>query len=151
MEEGLKVGRRDDFVGGKTESGQAVESVTGGREIVDSRILGDRTFVNAVLRERKLAERGHVSIPLSDLVKVVSSLLHIELGLIRRPTKIRSVADARGIVSYVAIRELGYKGTEVGRELNLGPAGVSIALRRGESFLAEKQEIKEEILQELEK
>ena len=55
-----------------------------------------------------------------------TDLVEVELGLIRRPGKIRSVADARGIVSCVAIRELGYKGTDVGRKLNLGPAGVSV-------------------------
>jgi putative transposase len=148
VEEGLKMGHRDDLVGGKGERG---EGVAGGRDRVDSRILGDKVFARAVLSERRLVERAHVSIGLGDLVKVVSSFMVVEPILIRRPGKRRSVADARGVVSYVAIRELGYKGKEVGKELNLGPSGVSIALRRGETFLAERQELKEQILQELEK
>jgi hypothetical protein len=151
VEDGLKMGRRDALVAGRVERGQGVVGVAGGKDVYNSRILGDEIFVNAILRERRLAERAHVSIPLSDLLKVVSSILHVEPGLIQRPSKIRSLADARGVVSYVAIRELGYKGTEVGKELTLGPAGVSIALRRGESFLGKRQGIKEEILQELAK
>jgi hypothetical protein len=51
----------------------------------------------------------------------------------------------------MAIRELGYMGLEVGKELNLGPAGVSIALRRGERILRERTEIKEKILRKLAK
>jgi hypothetical protein len=46
-------------------------------------------------------------------------------------------------------RSKGYKGLEVGQELNLGPGGVSVALRRGESTLRERPEMKEEILGKL--
>jgi hypothetical protein len=41
---------------------------------------------------------------------------------------------------------MGYKGFELGKELNLGASGVSIALRRGESFLQERPGLKEGIL-----
>ena len=53
------------------------------------------------------------------------------------------------IISYIGIREMGYKGFEIGRELNMGAGGVSLALRRGESILRERVGIKEEILQKL--
>ena len=59
------------------------------------------------------------------------------------------MAEARGITSYIGIRELGFKGIQVGRELNLGAGGVSIALRRGESILRERPELREEILGKL--
>ena len=68
-----------------------------------------------------------------ELIGRVSSILGVDEKLIRQPSKIRSLAKARGIISYIGVRELGYRGLEVGQELNLGAAGVSVALRRGES------------------
>ena len=47
------------------------------------------------------------------------------------------------------IRELGYNGFEVGRQLNLDPGGVSIAMRQGELVLRKRSEIREEILRRL--
>ena len=52
-------------------------------------------------------------------------------------------------MSYIGIRELGYRGIEIGQALNLGAGGVSLALRRGESSLRERPEIKEEILKQI--
>jgi len=50
---------------------------------------------------------------------------------------------------YIAVRELGYRGNEVGEELHLGGGGVSVALGRGASILRERPELQEEILQNL--
>ena len=122
---------------GKQRRGDA-----GGRDILDSRILGDKVFANAALRERKLAEKAHVSMPLSDLLKVVSSLLRVEPGLIRRPSKIRYLAKARGIASYVAIRELGYKGMETGKEPKWEASGSQYSPPQRGILLAERQEIR---------
>ena len=80
---------------------------------------------------------------------VQTCALPIYEKLIRQPSKIRSLSEARGIISYIWVRELGYRGLEVGRELNLGAAGVSVALRRGESILRERPGIKEEVLRKL--
>jgi hypothetical protein len=82
-----------------------------------------------------------------ELIGRVSSILGVDEKLIRQPSKIRSLSEARGIISYIGGRELGYRGLEVGRELNLGAAGVSVALRRGESILRERPGIKEKVLQ----
>ena len=49
----------------------------------------------------------------------------------------------------MGIRELGYKGFEVGQELKLGTGGVSVVLRRRESILRKVPEIREEILRKL--
>jgi len=50
------------------------------------------------------------------------------------------------MIWYVGIRELGYSGIELGRELNLGVSGVSRALGRIEAVFRERPEIKEKIL-----
>ena len=112
----------------------------------DNRILGDRFFADKILENRALHEKGRIAFPLRELVDKVSSLLGLAPDAVRRPGKSQPIAEARGILCYVAIRDLGYKGFELGRELNLGPAGVSIAMRRGETILKEKPAIKEMIL-----
>lgn len=151
VSEGLTMGRREDLVGsgfkGKRLAGENKEKC----DDKDSRILGDKVFADSILRNRSLYERARISLPLPELVNRVSSLLSVDPHSIRRPSKARPLADARSVVCYLAIRELGYKGLELGRELNLGAAGVSIAVRRGESLLRDKPEFKEEILFELAK
>jgi len=149
VSDGLGMGRRGDLVGEGSRGKQMIKRDVEEGVQVDPRILGDRDFADRVLRNKGLSERGRVSVPLSELVSTVSSILDVDPKLIRQPSKIRSLAEARGIISYVGIRELGYKGLEVGQELNLGAGGVSVALRRGESFLRERPEIKEEILKKL--
>ncbi len=151
MADGLKVGRRDDLVGIRPNRKQLIEGDVKGIDDIDSRILGDRVFMDGVLKNKTLSEKGRAFARLPELVDTVSSILHVNPELIRQPSKIRLIAEARGVISYMAIRELGYMGLEVGRELNLGPAGVSIALRRGERILRERTEIKEKILRKLAK
>jgi hypothetical protein len=46
----------------------------------------------------------------------------------------------------MGIKELGYNGFEVGRQLNLSSGGVSIAMRQGELVLRKRPEIRKEIL-----
>jgi len=149
VSDGLGVGRREEFAGGRDRKKQGSKRNAEESVAVDSRILGDRVFADRVLRNRRLSERGRVSVSLSELVGRVSSILGVDEKLIRQPSKIRSLAEARGIISYIGVRDLGYRGLEVGRELNLGAAGVSVALRRGESILRERPGIKEEVLRKL--
>jgi len=150
VSDGIGMGRRGDFVGGGGRGKQAIKrDAEGSDHVVDSRILGDRVFADQLLKDRRLSERGRVSISLSELIERVSGILNVDPTLIRQPSKIRSFTEARGIISYVGIRELGYKGLEVGEELKLGAGGVSVALRRGESILRKKPEIREEILRKL--
>ncbi|MDI7260400.1 MAG: transposase [Thermodesulfobacteriota bacterium] len=151
MADGLQAGRRDDLVGIRPNRKQLIEGDVKGIDDIDSRILGDRVFMGGVLKNKTLSEKGRVFVRLPELVDTVSSILHVNPELIRQPSKIRLIAEARGVISYMAIRELGYMGLEVGKELNLGPAGVSIALRRGERILRERTEIKEKILRKLAK
>jgi hypothetical protein len=149
VSDGLGVGRREELVGGRDREKQGSKRNAEEGVAVDSRILGDRVFADRVLSNRRLSERGRVSVSLSELIGRVSSILGVDEKLIRQPSKIRSLSEARGIISYIGVRELGYRGLEVGRELNLGAAGVSVALRRGKSILRERPEIKEEVLRKL--
>ena len=54
--------------------------------------------------------------------------------------------DMPGLLQHVIIRGIEKRKIEVGRELHLGPAGVSLAARRGAAFLRDNPEIKKKII-----
>jgi putative transposase len=139
--EGLEMGHRENF-SGAGKRGRPGEEGTD----KDYRILGDREFAQRILRERALSEKGRALWSISDLLKKVSRILGTDAGDLRRPSKNRMLAQARGILCYAAVRELGYKGIDIGKELNLGSAGVSRALRRGEVALRKNPDLKKRIL-----
>ena len=137
--DGIPAGRRGKFSGGglkrsKQEGSDSFESF-------DERILGSGEFVDSLRREETLRPRIDVAIGLPELVNRVSEKLQIDPEKVRRPSKKRHLAEARGIVCYLAVRHLGYKGTDVGKELYLGPTGVSIAVRRGEEAITNFQHL----------
>lgn len=142
--DGLEMGHRDDFSGvrkrGATEEGKANKGFP---------ILGDKNFVKKILMDRALLDRKQSPWPFTDFLKKISEIIGTDVEELRRPSKNRALAQARGVVCYIAMRELGYKGMDIGKELNLGSAGVSRALRRGEVFLNKNQSLKERILKEL--
>lgn len=101
------------------------------------------------LRNKGFFERGRIFVSLTRLIERVCLILGEDPEIICHPSKIRSHAEARGIISYIAVREFEYRGNEVGKELHLGAGGVSVALRRGSLILRERPEIQEEILENL--
>jgi hypothetical protein len=146
--EGIEVGHREDLVGA-ARKGRRGKNGIGRNEPGDPRILGDKRFSDGILSSRPLKEKAEFLFPLSDLIQKISSVLGIEPELVRRASKNRSLAEARGMICYVAIREFGYSGIELGRELNLGSAGVSRAMKRAESVFRENPEIRRNILSEI--
>jgi hypothetical protein len=142
--EGLEIGHREDFSGEGRRGGPGEEETKR-----DCRILGNRDFVRKVLSERTLLEKGRSLWSISDMLKKISMILGTGAEELRWPSKNRMLSQARGIVCYIAVRELGHKGLDIGKELNLGSAGVSRALRRGEVALRENPNLKERIVYEL--
>jgi putative transposase len=72
--------------------------------------------------------------------------LNVSPEAIRRPSKARLRALARGLVCYLAVRKLKLKGIAVGETLCLGPSGVSLAIRRGERLIIEHPEVVDQAL-----
>ena len=98
----------------------------------DERVLGGGDFVDGLKLESTLRDKMKSVISLTQLLEIVSVTLMIDPDLIRRPSKSRAPAAARGIICYLAIFELGYTGSEVGKFLHLGPTGVCLASKRGD-------------------
>ena len=144
--DGVSAGHRDDLVGGGLKRSRAQSTEAEGWGNFDERILGSGEFVDTLQQQELLRNRILVPISLPELISRAAAVLNLPEEAVRRPGKAKPVAEARGIITYLAIRELGFKGIEVGKELHLTSSGVSIALRRGEMLLQVKQELKGKVL-----
>lgn len=134
--DGIKTGRREDLVGGGLKRSQG-ERPNHEYESYDERVLGGGEFVDSLKEDFKLREKMKRVVTLTQLLTIVSAALTLDPDLVRKPSKSRAPAAARGIICQLAIYEFGYTGSEVGQFLHLGPTGVSLASRRGEKILKE--------------
>jgi hypothetical protein len=57
---------------------------------------------------------------LTPSVERVATALDLDPAAIRHSSKARLPAKARGIICYLAVREFGFKGQEIGRKLPRG-------------------------------
>lgn len=144
--DGVATGKRDDLVGGglKRSSTRSAEAEEWGA--FDERILGSGAFVDMLQQHEILREKIPAQVTLPVLISRVATALNLTADRIGLPGKARAVAEARGIVVFLAIHELGYKGIEIGKELHLTSSGVSIALRRGGSLIKMRPEIMKNVL-----
>ena len=111
------------------------------RQACDERILGGGAFVESLWREDALRGRLPPLLGLEELVGRVARAYGVEADEIRRRRKLPSLSEARSVVCYLAVRELGCKGPEVGRTLALGRAGLSGAVQRGERVVRARPDL----------
>jgi putative transposase len=148
--EGVAQGRRPDLVGGgliRSLGGwAAVEELRkrSGRFKGDERILGNSDFVEEVLKasEEKMQKRYELRADGFDLEKIlkrVEDLLNVSLEEIKGRGRYPKVVEARSLVSYWAVRELGMEGTEVARRLGVTQPAVSQAVARGARIVEERR------------
>ena len=135
ISDGIAAGRRRDLVGGGLRRSQGIHENTDEIECFDERILGSGAFVERLIQEEDLRGKIGKAITLPELIIRICEILELEPETIKHPSKARHLAEARGLVCYFGVRKLCYTGTDVGKELHLGPTGVSIAIRRGERAL----------------
>ena len=132
--DGIKSGHRDDLVGGGLKRSQG-ERQNHQYESFDERVLGGGDFVDSLKENFMLRDKMKSAVTLTELLAIVSAALSLDPDLIRKPSKSRAPATARGIMCHLARHELSYAGSEVGKFLHLGPTGVCLASRRGERIL----------------
>ena len=107
------------------------------REKGDERILGSGDFVNEALSkageewESQAAPRP----PLEALINAVSEAFDLSSQQLKSRSRRRSIVDARSVFARVAVRNHGYKGTEVAKALSLSPPSVSRLVENGENIL----------------
>ncbi len=130
VQKGVALGRRPKLVGGGL-----VRSLGGWSEVLalrgsgekqrsDQRILGDSEFVQDVISglddlvKKNLRLSGR-RIDRASLAQQVCKKYNISLNEYRSGSRRRDVVEARGSISWIAVRELGYSGADVARYLDV--------------------------------
>ena len=142
--DGISQGKKDELVGGGLKR---TLKLTGYEEVkaYDERVLGSEGFVERLRKEHELSDRLPVVMPLEGLIERIASFLRVTPEALRQRNKGKGLAEARSVISYVAVREMGYNGAEVARALNITRSGVSIAAGRGEELLRNNQFLRNQV------
>ena len=146
VKEGIGQGRRPELVGGGL-----IRSLGGWSEAKrlrlkgqyrvkgDERILGESEFVSGLLSEanEKLNRRYELKGLGYDFEKVsrrVSSLYGMSEDEIYLKSRSRVQVEARDLLCYWAVSELGMSLTDVARRLGMSQPGVGYAVKRGKNI-----------------
>jgi putative transposase len=145
VKQGIGQGRRPELVGGgliRSLGGWAKAKALRKGELRlkgDERILGDSDFVIKVLeqceegfeRRSRLQAKGY---DFGKLLRHAAELGGVSPGDISAGSKRPRVVEARSLLCFWAVRELGMSATAVAKRLNISQPAVSISTRRGEKI-----------------
>ncbi len=148
--EGVDQGRRPELVGGGL-----IRSLGGWKEVKkirqggqsrlkgDERILGDSDFVMSVLSDaNENFERRYqlksMGFDLSRIEQKVVKIYQIDKEDLYTKSRQKKRSDARSLLCYWAVRELGMTGTDLARHLGLSQSGVVYSVNKGEKIIKEK-------------
>ena len=142
VEEGIALGKRQDLTGGGLlRSAGGWEGVKALREEKvyqrnDERILGDGDFVGRVLRsaEEEMERRYALRLRGIDMERVasrVSQVLKVKPEEVWAEGKYRRIVEARSLLCYWAVRELGVPMSCLARMLKVSIPSVSESVTRG--------------------
>jgi len=148
--EGVGQGRRPELMGGGL-----IRSLGGWEEVKklrimgqdrvkgDERILGESEFVTEVLlsAEEKYSRRYELKRLGYDFERVqgrVAEIYGIDKKELSTPGRQKRRAEARSLLLYWGVRELGLSGTMLARRFGMSQPGVVYAVKRGERIAEEK-------------
>ena len=149
VKKGINQGRRPELTGGGL-----VRSLGGwsmikklrlkGQDRIkgDERILGDGEFVTALLSEAKEKfERGYklkkLGYDLKKIGQMVSAIYDLKIEEIYSKGRRKVQVEARDLLCYWSVRELGISCTDLAKQLGMSQPGVGYAVNRGEKIAKE--------------
>jgi putative transposase len=149
VEKGVSQGRRSDLMGGgliRSSGGWAGVKAKRKAKVFeksDERILGDGDFVEQVLvaaqeqmeKRYRLAAEGY---DLDTIGSKVCDMMDVEASSLWAPGKERKRVEARSVLCYWAVRDLGTNMAELSRRLRLSISGVSLSVKRGERIVQDR-------------
>jgi hypothetical protein len=150
VEKGIAQGRRADLTGGGLlRSAGGWEGVKALREEKvyqrnDERILGGGDFVGRVLASAEEAMEKRYALRLRgfDLERVasrVSEVLKVKPEEVWAEGKYRRIVEARSLLCYWSVRELGVPMSSLARRLKISIPSVSDSVTRGRRIAEENQ------------
>jgi hypothetical protein len=128
--DGVALGKRNELGGSRRMTRELLEEF--GEEPYDARVLGDGVFVEELRQRRELESKFQSSMEIKDIVATVCRYLLIDPVELQHNSRAAKIVDARSVICYLAVRQVGHSGVEVGKQVNLRRAGVSVAASRGE-------------------
>jgi putative transposase len=146
VSDGIGVGRRDDLVGGGLKRSRLDREDNHEHEAYDERILGSGGFVETLTGADSRPEAKRAPLPLVAILQKVCDVTEMDAEKLKRSGKERAAAGARAIFCFLAVREYGHTGKEVGSLTGLGSSGVSIAVRRGEEVMRNNPSLRKMIV-----
>ena len=106
--------------------------------------MGDNDFVQDVLsqcnehyeRMYRLRAKG---VDLKTLARGVADLYGLSPERLFSPGRYHDLVQARSVLCFFAVRELGITATELARQMGLTQPAISISVKRGEGIVNEKR------------
>ena len=113
------------------------------REKGDARILGSGGFVSTTLEqsERILEKKYLPKRPIEELIEVVAGKLGLKPELICSGNRQRQYSEARSVLAWLAVEEVGHPAAEVARFLGISRVGVLLSLEKDRN-ICQKYEFK---------
>jgi len=153
MKGGIDQGRRPELIGGGL-----IRSLGGWAEVKrnrlnrgdriksDERILGDSDFVMQVLSEADEAfDRGYklksMGYNIHSVEQKVLELFNVKKAELYSGSRKKPISEARSVLCYWCVRELGESMTSMAKRLGLTQPAVGYAVDRGEE-LSKKKKVK---------
>lgn len=146
MVDGIDQGRRPDLTGGgfmrRMKGNEKVQDKQRfpEKELSDPRILGSGDFVERVLGQNQ-RETKVPRFTWEELVDRVAKWAGIAPFALCSGSKRPAIAEARSLLSYIAVRQKRMRTTEVAQLLNVSQSAISKLVLRGEEIIREKGEI----------
>ena len=154
VEKGIKQGAREDLRGGGLirSAGGDVSGLLGRkgeeREKGDARILGSGDFacpvkcvayfsgVSETLQqaEVKFEKKYLPKRPIEELIEIVAGKLGLKPELICSGNRQRQYSEARSLVAWLAVEEIGHPAAEVARTLGISRVGVLLSLEKAKEI-----------------
>jgi len=136
MAEGIRHGRRPELVG---EVLSVRRDTDGAEEYKDSRVLGGSDFTKQVLSRK----RGHGKtreirrMSWAVLLGKIAEQWGLSPEDLLSGSKERSVVRVRSVLSYIAVRKMGMRASQVAEWLKVSQPAVSKSLLRGQRLVKE--------------
>ena len=138
VKNGIDQGKRTEFQGGGLvrSAGGKKAGLLGRkkeeREEGDARILGSGDFVGETLQQAETSfERKYLpKRPIEELIEVVAGKLGLKPELICSGNRQRQYSEARSVLAWLAVEEVGHPAAEVARFLGISRVGVLLLLEK---------------------
>jgi len=95
-----------------------------------------------VILKKNLKINTKEKMSLEELITIVAKAMGVSDEEIVSTSRKRKIAHARSVVTYAAIRNLGYRGTDIAKVLSLSAPTVSQNIDKGKFFLDRNEELK---------